>query len=89
MIKSNQDIAFWMLQRLKNDGALYQVEVVEFLEKEKHLDALIENANGNIVISPAVLSEFRKLTKGRVVWIRGELYWRFKTSTDGDSRFSE
>lgn len=89
MTKNNQDIALWMLQKLEKEKVLYQVEVVEFLEKERHLDALIENDNGNIVISPAVLSAFRKLTKDRVVWIRGEFYWRFKSSTDGDSRISE
>ena len=65
MIKSNQDIALWMLQQLEKDGVLYQVEVVEFLEKGKHLDALIENDNGNVVIAPAVLNAFRRLTKDR------------------------
>ena len=35
-----------------------------------------ENRNGNRAIKPAVLSEFRRISEGSVVWSKSERTWR-------------
>ena len=84
------DVAAFMLKRLNEDKTLYQ-EVVVYEIQERYGDEFVYiNENGNLGIDRNVLSEFRKLTEGKVVWSRGERYWRFKEDYDDlESRMTE
>ena len=58
-------------------------EVVVYEIESQYGDEFVYiNENGNLAVSRNVLSEFRKLTEGKVVWSRGERYWRFKADFD-------
>lgn len=81
-----QKIAHWMISKLTDDECLYQDDVVDFLIKQKEELFLIENSDGNQVLSRPVLNEFRKLTEKNVVWIRSEFYWRWRVPEDEDGR---
>lgn len=86
-----QLIAQWMLTALQNDssGSLYQDDVVDYLVKFKQGEFLIENADGNQVLSKSVLNAFRKLTENTentVVWVKSERYWRWRVAEDEEGR---
>lgn len=83
-----QLIAQWMLTTLQNDssGSLYQDDVVDYLVKSKQEDFLIENADGNQVLSKPVLNAFRQLTENSVVWVKTERYWRWRVAEDEAGR---
>jgi len=85
-----KDVADFMVQRLSDDEILYQ-EVVVYEIQEKFGDEFVYiNQNGNPAIDRKVLAEFRKLTEHKVVWSRGERYWRFKEDYDDpDSRMTD
>lgn len=77
-----KDVANFIIHRLSEDEILYQ-EVVVYEIQEKFGDEFVYiNQNGNPAIERKVLAEFRKLTEGKVVWSRGERYWRFKEDYD-------
>lgn len=44
------------------------------------------NDNGNVAIGKDVLKEFRQLTEGVAVWIRGGRYWRKRERGDEPGR---
>ncbi|PKC35340.1 RNA helicase [Pantoea ananatis 15320] len=81
-----KSIAEWMVTVLEKDQCLYQDDVVDYLVKKKEEDFLIENNDGNQVLSKPVLSEFLKLTKDNVVWVRSDLYWRYRVAEDEPGR---
>ena len=86
---SDQDVAEWMLSRLKKTGELYQEDVAcrirnSFGETFVHL-----NENGNLAISRGVLKEFRRISGNCVVWERGERLWRRRNVGDTPSRMQE
>lgn len=85
-----KDVANFIVHRLTEDEILYQ-EVVVYEIQEKFGDEFVYiNQNGNPAIDRKVLAEFRKLTEGKVVWSRGERYWRFKEDYDDpDSRMTD
>lgn len=84
------DVASFMLARMKEDGTLYQEVVVCQIQERFRDEFVYINDNGNLAIDRKVLSEFRKLTEGKVVWNRGEQYWRFREDYDDPkSRLSE
>jgi hypothetical protein len=76
------DVTAFMLKRLNQDKTLYQEVVVYEIQKQYGDEFVYINENGNLAIDRSVLSEFRKLTEGRIVWSRGERYWRFKEDYD-------
>jgi hypothetical protein len=84
------DVAAFMLQRLNEDATLYQDVVVSEIQDEFGEAFVYTNDNGNLAIDRKVLAEFRKLTDGKVVWNRGERFWRVKESFDNpDSRVAD
>ncbi|MGP2502286.1 DUF6953 family protein [Pantoea ananatis] len=81
-----KSIAEWMVAAMEKDGCLYQDDVVDFLVKRKEEGFLIENNDGNQVLSKPVLNEFLKLTKENVVWVRSDFYWRYRVPEDEPGR---
>ncbi|MGB5115738.1 MAG: hypothetical protein WBO26_02050 [Providencia rettgeri] len=80
------EIAAWMQSQLEKDGCLYQEDAVDFLVKNAQESFLKENADGNLVLTPPVLNAFKKLNADTVVWVRPDLYWRFRVAEDEDGR---
>ena len=80
------EAAQWMLQRLKEDGCLYQDDAVDFLVKSKEMSLIRENSNGNEVLATSLLNEFRKLTPDNVVWVKPDRYWRYRVTEDEPGR---
>lgn len=80
------EIAKWMLNMLEKDGCIYQDDVVDYLIKSKEESFLIENNDGNQVLSKPVLEEFKKLTSENVVWVLSGFYWRYRVAEDEPSR---
>jgi hypothetical protein len=72
-----REVAEFMLKRLTEDEVLYQNQVVYEIDEKFGADFVYINQNGNLGINKNVLSEFRKLTEGKVVWSRGQRFWRF------------
>lgn len=83
------DVAKWMLAELESTRILVQEEVVWRIQQKFGESFTYENQNGNLAIAKEVLSEFRKLTKDNVVWMRGERLWRFREGGDEPSRRQE
>ncbi|WP_368656598.1 hypothetical protein [Pantoea agglomerans] len=81
-----KSVANWMVEILNKDGCVYQDDVVDYLVKQKDESLLIENNDGNQVLSKPVLNEFLKLTKDNVVWVRSDFYWRFRVTEDEPGR---
>ena len=79
-------VAAWMLAQVEREGCIYQDDVVDYLVKAKREDLLTENADGNQVVSKAVLAAFRKLTEATVVWVKPERYWRWRVAEDEPGR---
>lgn len=75
-----------MQRQLEKEGCLYQEDVVDFLVKNAKENFLKENADGNLVLTPPVLNAFKKLNADTVVWVRPDLYWRFRVAEDEDGR---
>lgn len=94
-MKKNQDrfagssfeqIAAFMLERLKREKYLYQEIIVCDIENIFGKDYVYVNDNGNLAIHTEILKSFRRQTKGQVVWERGEKLWRFRESFDPKDR---
>ncbi len=75
-----------MLQRLKEEGCLYQDDAVDFLVKSDEISLIRENSEGNEVLATSVLNEFRKLTPDNVVWVKPDRYWRYRVQEDEPGR---
>jgi len=86
---SPSDVARWMLAELDRERALYQEDIVWAISQKFGESFTYENQNGNLAIAKEVLSEFRKLTGGSVVWVKGDRYWRFREDHDGKGRGQE
>ncbi|WP_311747192.1 DUF6953 family protein [Proteus terrae] len=80
------EVADWMQKQLEKESCLYQEDVVDFLVKNKLESFLKENADGNLVLIPSVLNAFKKLNADSVVWVKPDLYWRFRVPEDEDGR---
>jgi hypothetical protein len=83
------DVAKWMLAELDRDRALYQEDAVWTIRQTFGESFICENQNGNLAITKDVLSEFRKLTEGSVVWVKSDRYWRRREDHDGVGRNQE
>ena len=84
------DVAAFMLKRLNEDKTLYQEVIVYEIQQQYGGEFVYINENGNLAIGRKVLSEFRKLTEGKVVWSRSEQYWRFREDYDApESRMTD
>lgn len=75
-----------MTGQLSADGSLYQQDVVDYLVRTSNESFLIENADGNQVLSRPVINAFRKASGEGTVWVRSGLYWRHRVAEDEDGR---
>jgi hypothetical protein len=76
----------WMLEKLNEDGCIYQDDVVDHLLNSSKEALLKENSDGNIVLGTDILKGFRNLTEKNVVWVKPERYWRFRVPEDEEGR---
>lgn len=83
------DVAAWMAEEVRTKGELYQEDAVGVIESRFGSEYVYDNENGNLAISKAVLAEFRRITKGDVVWVRSERYWRKRETGDEPGRQQE
>jgi Family of unknown function (DUF6953) len=67
-------VAEWMLTQFRG-RVLYQEAVVHKIKIKFGDEYYYKNNNGNYSIHRKVLTEFRKLTEGKVTWSRGEKAW--------------
>jgi len=80
------DVAKWMVEELRRSNYLYQETAVMEIATKFGDDFVYFNENGNLAISKAVLTQFRKLTGESVVWERGERMWRQREIHDEPGR---
>jgi hypothetical protein len=78
--------AKWMLAQLEREGCVYQDDVVDYVTRANVPSLLRENADGNEVLSSAVLNAFRALTETSVVWVKPDFYWRWRVNEDETGR---
>jgi hypothetical protein len=83
---SAKDVAEYMLQYLTKERYLYQEVIVYKIKNDFGDEFVYINQNGNLAIDRRVLTEFRKLTEGTVVWERGQRVWRKRESYDPPNR---
>lgn len=77
-----------MISKLEEDSCLYQDDVVDYLVKNNFETYLTENSEGNPVLNRNLLDEFKKRTENNVVWVRNELYWRWRVPEDEPGRIA-
>lgn len=83
------EVAAWMCDRLLAAGALYQHEVVEYLDTTARREHLRENDAGRLAIAKPVLEAFKRLTIDVAVWDRGERAWRKRSAGDSTGRIAD
>jgi hypothetical protein len=83
---SASEIAEWMLEELQRVEFLYQETVVFDIASRFGEGFTQINDNGNMAIRKDVLSAFRRLTGGSVIWENGERMWRLRKSYDDPGR---
>jgi hypothetical protein len=79
-------VSLWMKSQLSKDGCLYQDDVVDYLIKAGEDSLLRENSDGNLVLDRRLLNEFRKITHDDIVWVKPDMYWRFRVPEDEPGR---
>ena len=82
------NIVSWMISKLEEDSCIYQDDVVDYLVKNNFETYLTENSVGNLVLNRNLLEEFKKRTENNVVWVRNELYWRWRVPEDEPGRIA-
>jgi hypothetical protein len=80
------DVALWMRQQLEEQEELHQVDAAWKIAETFGEQFVYNNENGNLAIAPEVLSEFEKVTRLDVVWVRADRYWRKRQAGDGPGR---
>ncbi|MCK8043914.1 hypothetical protein MSG37_03380 [Shewanella sp. 1CM18E] len=80
------DVSDWMLLKLQKEDCIYQDDVVDYIVKSGAEELLKENADGNLVLSQAVLKAFKLATPDNVVWVRSDFYWRWRVTEDEPGR---
>lgn len=81
-----KEVSQWMRSKLDLEGCLYQDDVVDYLVKFNINSLLRENSDGNLALERQLLNEFRKLTQDEVVWVKPNMYWRFRVREDEPGR---
>lgn len=71
-----KDVAEWMLSKFVPKKPIYQDSMVGQIRKRYGSTFTYTNKNGNLAINKDVLDEFRRLSEGKVVWVKGERCWR-------------
>ena len=75
-----------MLAQLERESCGYQHDVVDYVTRANVPSLLRENADGNEVLSSAVLNAFRALTETSVVWVKPDFCWRWRVNEDEAGR---
>jgi hypothetical protein len=70
------EVADWMLSVVEVEGFLYLDRAVSHIAEEFGDDFIDTDENGTPAISEAVLTAFRGLTHGEVIWDRWDRCWR-------------
>lgn len=81
-----KEAASWMLAQVEKHGCIYQDDVVDYLVKAGAEELLRENSDGNLVVGRAVLDAFKAITETTVVWVKPDLYWRWRVTEDEPGR---
>lgn len=81
-----QAVTNWMLSRLAAEGCIYQDDVVDYLVKNNGGSLLRENSDGNLVVGSNLLKAFKNATQTNVVWVKPDLYWRWRVAEDEPGR---
>lgn len=84
-----KDVAEFMITKLEESNYLYQEYIAHDIDTDFGGDFTYINENGNLAIDNKVLTAFRQLTEGKVVWDRREKAWRFRESSDSSGRQQE
>lgn len=79
-------LASRMLAELEKQGCLYQQDVVDYLVKSGQESFLRENVHGNLVLAKSVIDAFISITEHTVVWVKPDLYWRYRVPEDEPGR---
>ena len=74
--------AEWMRDEINAKGCLRQSYAAQEVSKRFGPEFVYENENHHPAIMPAVLEEFRKLTKKTVVWEKQGFQWRKRLRAD-------
>lgn len=75
-----------MVSQLRVDGCLYQQDVVDYLVKVGNEQHLKDNADGNQALSTKVINKFRADSGENVVWVKPDIYWRYRVAEDEPGR---
>lgn len=81
-----KEVASWMLAQVEKHGCIYQDDVVDYLVKAGAEELLRENSDGNLVVGRGVLDAFKGLTETTVVWVKPDMYWRWRVAEDEPGR---
>ncbi|MFI7493448.1 DUF6953 family protein [Kocuria sp. M4R2S49] len=76
---SAQDIAHWMVDRIRTEGRLSQDQAVQDIPRTFGPEWVRTLENGHTGISKEVLTEFRKAHGGTVQWDRDRRFWSVKS----------
>ncbi|GIP24264.1 hypothetical protein [Paenibacillus sp. J22TS3] len=75
MESSEQQIAEWMIQEIRQRGILRQEEAIEYVRSHFGEQYVFRNENGNVSLAKEVRNAFRKQHGGRVAWDRDGFFW--------------
>lgn len=70
-----QDIAAWLLERIRTEGRFSQDRAVEQIRETFGPEWVHTLENGHVGIHRDVLREFRKAHDGTVQWDRDRRFW--------------
>ncbi|WNQ10970.1 hypothetical protein MJA45_25695 [Paenibacillus aurantius] len=70
-----EQVARWMLEKLKAAGILYQSEAVNYIAAHFGERFIYVNENGNRSIDKEVKKIFKKLHGGHAAWERDGFFW--------------
>lgn len=76
---SAQDIATWMIDRIRTEGRLSQDQAVQDIPGTFGPEWVRTLENGHTGISKEVLVEFRKAHGGTVQWDRDRRFWSLRS----------
>lgn len=75
MAATAQDVATWMVEVIKEQGSLQQVDAIAYVRTHFGEAHVFVNENGHASLSKDVKKAFRKLHAGRIAWDRDHFFW--------------
>lgn len=80
-ISLNQ-IIIWIQARLKEEGCLYQADIVDYLIKNEQKKFLKINSEGDHILTLNIHSALEKNFHQNIVWVASGRYWRYRVLED-------